>query len=145
MQKIEDNNVKNENEKKKSYLRGYRKHGKRIKRIEAEIEEIRNMKMYPSVNNDGMPDGSSGHGDLSEYAARLNELEENLYKEGVQQVEQYKDISWKIQSLENEDEKDVLFYRYIKNMEFWNIAQKMGYSERQIHRIHGKALAHLKI
>lgn len=43
--RLEENNVKNENDRKKTYLRAYRKHGKRIKRIELEIEEIRNMKI----------------------------------------------------------------------------------------------------
>ena len=38
--RLEENNVKNENDRKKTYLRAYRKHGKRIKRIELEIEEI---------------------------------------------------------------------------------------------------------
>ncbi len=49
--RLEENNVKFENDRKKSYLRGYRMHGRRIKRIELEIDEIRNLKMYPSVNN----------------------------------------------------------------------------------------------
>lgn len=142
--RIEENNVKNENDRKKSYLRGYRMHGKRIKRIEAEINEIRNMKMYPSMNNDGMPHGSS-QGDLSGYAAELQEKEENLYEEGVAQVKAYKDISWKIQQIDNEDERDVLFYRYIKGMSWWEIAEHMQFSERQIFRIHGSALSNFSI
>lgn len=68
--KIEENNVKNENEQKKAYLRGYRKHGKRIKRIESEIEEIRSMKMYPSMNNDRMPHGS-GQGDMTGFTLEV--------------------------------------------------------------------------
>ena len=142
--RLEENNVKFENDRKKSYLRGYRMHGRRIKRIELEIDEIRNLKMYPSVNNDGMPHGSE-QGDLSSYAAELHEKEEMLYQEGVEQVKAYKDISWRIQQLENEDERDVLFYRYIKGMNWWEIAESMQFSERQVFRIHGKALANLKI
>lgn len=142
--RLEENNVKFENDRKKSYLRGYRMHGRRIKRIELEIDEIRNLKMYPSVNNDWMPHGS-GQGDLSSYAAELHEKEEMLYQEGVEQVKAYKDISWRIQQLENEDERDVLFYRYIKGMNWWEIAESMQFSERQVFRIHGKALANLKI
>ncbi|RHV08624.1 DUF1492 domain-containing protein [Firmicutes bacterium OM07-11] len=142
--KIEENNVKNENEQKKAYLRGYRKHGKRIKRIEAEIAEIRSMKMYPSMNNDGMPHGS-GQGDLSGYAAELREKEDKLYYEGVEQVKTYNDISGRIRELEDEDERDVLFYRYIKGLRFWEIAQAMDYSEDWIYKLHGRALWHLNI
>ena len=141
---IEENNVKNENEKKKNYLRGYRRHGKKIKRIDAEIEEIRGMKMYPSLKNDGMPHGS-GQSDLSEYAAELQEKEDELYREGVEQVKTYNDISNRIKQLENEDERDVLFYRYIKGMEWWEIARTMDYSERWIYELHGRALENLKI
>ena len=136
--------IKSKNSEKKHYLMGYRRHGRRIKRIEAEIQEIRSMKMYPSLDNDGMPH-SHGQGDLSGYAAELREKEEELYLEGVRQVKEYKDISWKIQQLESEDERDVLFYSYIKGFRFWQIAQELGYSERHIHRIHGRALENLKI
>ncbi len=51
--------MKTENDKKKDYLRKYRRHGRKISRIESEIEEIRSMKLYPSMNNDGMPHGSN--------------------------------------------------------------------------------------
>lgn len=141
---IEENNVKNENDKKKRYLRAYRKHGRKIKRIEAEIDEIRSMKMYPSMNNDGMPHGS-GQGDLSAYAAELREKEETLYHEGVDQVKTYNDISHRIKKLEDEDERDVLFYRYIKGMEWWEIARAMDYSERWVYELHGRALKNLHI
>ena len=143
-QRLEENNVKFENDRKKSYLRGYRMHGRRIKRIELEIDEIRNLKMSPSVNNDGMPHGS-GQGDLSSYAAELHEKEEKLYQEGVEQVKAYKDISWRIQQLENEDERDVLFYRYIKGMNWWEIASAMDDGERWVYELHGRALTNLKI
>lgn len=143
-QRLEESNIKNENNRKKEYLRGYRKHGKRINRIEAEIEEIRNMKMYPSMNNDGMPHGS-GQNDLSSYAAILHDREEELYQEGVKQVQTYKDIAYKIGKIDDQDERDVLFYRYIKGFDWWKIAQILDYSERWIYDLHGRALKKIKI
>lgn len=143
-QRLEENNVKNENNRKKEYLRGYRKHGKRINRIEAEIEEIRSMKMYPSMNNDGMPRGSNQN-DLSSYVAILHEREEELYQEGVKQVQVYKDIAYKIEKIDNQDERDVLFYRYIKGFDWWKIAQIMDCSESWIYELHGNALKKIKI
>ena len=136
---------KEENEKKKEYLRSYRKHGSRIKRIEAELEEIRSMKMNPSVqNNDGMPRGSSSQSDLSDYAAELDTLEDKLYKEGVEQVRKYKEIEYAIKQISDESEKDILYYRYIKGWDWWKVAQAMEISERQVYRLHGKALKHLQ-
>lgn len=142
--RLEENNVKNENDRKKTYLRAYRKHGKRIKRIESEIEEIRNMKMYPSSNNDGMPHGSN-QSDLSSYAAAIQEREDELYQEGVKQVQTYKDIEYRINKLENQDERDVMFYKYIKGFTWWQIAQLMEYSESWIYELHGRALKNIQI
>ena len=142
--RLEENNVKNENDRKKTYLRAYRKHGKRIKRIESEIEEIRNMKMYQSSNNDGMPHGSN-QSDLSSYAAALQEREDELYQEGVKQVQTYKDIEYRINKLENQDERDVMFYKYIKGFTWWQIAQLMEYSESWIYELHGRALKNIQI
>ena len=100
--------------------------------------------MYPSMNNDGMPHGSSQN-DLSSYAAVLQEREEELYREGVSQVQSYKDIPFRISRLEDQDERDVLFYRYIKGYDWWKIAQIMDYSERWIYELHGRALKKIEI
>lgn len=100
--------------------------------------------MYPSMNNDGMPHGFSQN-DLSSYAAVLQEREEELYREGVSQVQSYKDIAFRISRLEDQDERDVLFYRYIKGYDWWKIAQIMDYSERWIYELHGRALKKIEI
>lgn len=141
--RLEESDAKNENNQKKEYLWGYRRHGRRIKRIEAEIEEIRNMKMYPSMNNDGMPKGSK-QSDLSGYIAELREKEDMLYQEGVEAVKVYKDIESQIKKLEDQDERDVLFYRYIKGYDWWKVAEAMDKSERTIYRLHGSALRKMK-
>lgn len=138
--------IKTENEKKKEYLRSYRTHVRRVQRITAEIEELRAMKMYPSVkDNDGMPHGSGGQGDLSGYAADLDQMIHDLIEERYLRIKTYQQIAKQIKKLRSENEKDVLFYRYIKGLDWWEIAEKMGYSERQVHRFHGKALAHFEI
>lgn len=139
-----DNDIKKQNEQKKKYLREYRRHGCRVKRIEAELAEIRSMKTSISVNCDGMPHGNSVS-DLSDYAAQLSDLEEKLYREGIEQVQIYKDISWRINQIEDENERDVLFYRYIKGMSWWEIAVTMNCSERWVYELHGRALKNLKI
>lgn len=133
-----------ENDKKKEYLRGYRKHVRRISRIESELAELRVMRASISVNNDGMPHGS-GQGDLSGYAAQLDKLERDLLKERSDRISTYEDIAERIDNLRGENEKDVMFYRYIKGLDWWEIAEKMNYSERWIHKIHGKALAHFEL
>lgn len=136
--------AKTENEQKKEYLGGYRRHVRRISRIETELAELRIMRASVSINNDGMPHGS-GQADLSGYAAELDRLEHDLIAERYERIKTYKDIAGRIKSLRSENEMDVLFYRYIAGMDWWEVAEKMKYSERQIHRFHGKALAHFKM
>ncbi len=136
--------VQSENERKKEYLKGYRRHVRRINRIETELEELHAMSAPMSASNDGMPHGS-GQSDLSGYAAELDKLERSLREEKDKRVEVYKDIDERIKKLERENEKDVLFYRYIAGLAWWEIAEKMNYTERWILKIHGKALAHFRM
>ncbi len=133
-----------ENEIKKKYLGGYRGHVRRIRRIEEELAELRAMKMSVAVNNDGMPHGSS-QSDMSGYAARLDQMECRLVQEKGRRLKGYREISDRINGLASENERDVLFYRYIKGFAWWEIAEKMNYSERWVLKIHGRALAHLEI
>ena len=141
---IEEKREPSENDLKKEYLRKYRTHVRRIHRINAEIAELRSMKISPSLNNDGMPHGSS-QSDLSGYAAELDRMVQELIDERYCRIKDYQDIVRRIKKLKSENEKDVLFYRYIRGMDWWEIAEKMKFSERQIFRIHGKALANFKI
>ena len=68
-----------------------------------------------------------------------------LIEERRQRIRTYKQIVQQIKRMKSRNESDVLFYRYIKAMDWWDIAELMGFSERQIYRIHGKALAHFEI
>lgn len=140
-----DEKVLAENKQKKEYLRNYRQHIKRIGRIEAELEEVRLLKACPSaINNDGMPHGSDQK-DLSDYAAMLDELERELLEERHSRIKMYKDIAKRIKNLSSKKENDVMFYRYIKGLAFWEIAEKMELSERWVLKLHGRALAHIEI
>lgn len=133
------------NEQKKKHLKEYGTHVRQIRRIEAEISELRAMKMYPSRNNDGMPKSRKGQNDLSGYAAKLDELERELGKERHQRIKGYEEIVSQVKRLRSEKEKDVLFYRYIKELDWWEIAEKMCYTERWIFKLHDKALSHLEL
>ena len=147
MDKIEEKTVsESENDKKKEYLRSYRYHVRRIHRINAEIAELREMKLHPSMKpDDGMPHGSGGQEDLSGYAAELDEMIRELQRERYLRIKTYQAIARQIKHMKSRNESDVLFYRYISGLGWWEIAEKMGFSERWIYKLHGKALAHFEI
>lgn len=146
MDNIEEKTAMSDNDLKKEYLRSYRQHVRRIHRINAEIAELREMKLHPSMKpDDGMPHGSGGQGDLSGYAAELDDMIRDLIEERYLRIKTYQQIVRQIKRMKSENEKDVLFYRYIRGLDWWEIAEKMKYSERWVHKIHGKALVHFEL
>ena len=133
-----------ENEIKKEYLRGYEKAIRQMKRCEERLKEIRGSRTSISVASDGMPHAHN-QSDLSSYAALLDQEERKYMKVRYIRIQKCTEITNKIERLENEDEKDVLLYRYIKLMRWEDIAVKMGYSWQHIHKIHSRALVNFKI
>ncbi len=131
-------------EKKKEYLRSYEKAVRQMERSELRIKEMRLNRICPSVINDGMPHSSS-QSDLSGYAALLEQEEKQYMQYRYQRIKKCKEITDRIERLSNEDEKDVLIYRYIKLMKWEDICVKMNFSWRRIHYIHSNALKNFMI
>ena len=139
---------RNDDEKiiKKRYLRSYRAHVHRRERLEEQLVELQAMKLYPSMKtNDGMPHGSSVDKDLSGYMAEKERLEKEIEKEKTKTVKSYVEIMECINKLQRERERDVLYYRYIKEMGWWDVAKKMNYSQRETYRTHSLALKKIEI
>ena len=131
--------VKTRNEEKKEYLKEYEKAVRQMKRSEEKITEMRLGKIMPSAGNDGMPHAHNNT-DLSGYAALLDEEERRYIKARYRRIKLCKEITDKIERMCNEDEKDVLMYRYIRLMKWEDICVKMEKSWKQTHRIHTRAL-----
>ncbi len=136
--------IQKENEEKKEYLKSYRRAVKREKDILDEIQRLRADKMFPSVANDGMPKGSN-QSDLSDYIAILDEQIELLKVERLEKARCYQKIEKQIKQMENEDEQEVLRLRYITGLKWEEVAARMSYSWKHIHRIHSSALCNFKM
>lgn len=133
-----------ETEQKKEYLKEYEKAVRQMKRSEEKITEMRLSKIMPSAGNDGMPHAHNNT-DLSGYAALLDEEERRYMKARYHRIKLCREITDKIERMDNEDEKDVLMYRYIRLMKWEDIAVKMEYSWQHLHKIHARALHNFKI
>lgn len=144
MGKGERENRMSENEEKKEYLKGYQRALREIDRVRELLLELQIDKMCPSLTQDGMPHGS-GTSDLSGYMAKKENLEMRLLKAQEKALNELDDITDHIDRLRDDNEIDVLFNRYIKNMGWEEIAVKMGYSWQWIHKIHSSALKNLRI
>ncbi|MBD8930787.1 MAG: sigma-70 family RNA polymerase sigma factor [Ruminococcus sp.] len=144
MEQIET--VQDENNRKKEYLNGYRKAIRRIRRVDEELEELQELaKSVKATGYSGMPHGGGTSKDLSDELARIDSLKRKLEREKEQVVESYISIEKCIGDVEDEEENDVLFYRYVKGLRWWEIAEKMECTERWVHKLHGRALNRLKI
>lgn len=132
-------------EEKQNFLQEYRNHVRNIARIQSEIDEIRDMEMSVSVQqSDGMPHAHNIT-DLSSYIIRLEKHIEFLKREKKCRIEAFERIMPCIDAVEDKSERDVLFYLYIKDMNWYDIGEKVGYSPRHCQRIHGLALEHFEV
>lgn len=129
-------------EEKKKFLNLYLEAKRDLIRLKEQLEELRFDKISMSRKNDGMPRGSYVS-DLSGYAARMDELERKIIKARYERITVFEAVRDKIESLTEGVEKDLLTYRYLRGMKWEDISEEMGYSWKQVHRIHDKALEHL--
>ena len=132
-----------ENEKKKEFLMSYQKEKRRVRRLEEQLEELRRNKMSPSVTNDGMPHGTDKK-DLSDYAVKVDEIEQELVAARYSRICAFQDVQRRIEAMENEIEKGLLTYRYLRNLSWEKIAVEMDYSWQHLHKIHARALRNFK-
>lgn len=137
--------VREENNRKKEYLRKYLEAKRMQEVLEREIDVLRLDRMIPgSPAQDGMPHGSGG-GDLSGYVARLDELDRKLRAQMYKKIQLRAEITEKIDAMSDETESLLLRLRYIHGLKWEEVAVKMDYSWRAVHKIHSKALEHFKI
>lgn len=133
------------NEQKKEYLRSYRAAVKREERILEDIQELRASKAFPAaISYDGMPKGSN-QSDLSDYIETLDRMIESLKAERLEKIRRREKIEKLIKDMQDDNEREVLRLRYIDGKKWEEICIEMGYSWRQIHYIHSRALYNLKI
>lgn len=98
-----------------------------------------------SIDDGGASEEAMIYSDLSDYMAKIDELERKLIRQRRKKVQIRTEIRERIEELDNEKEKDVLTKRYI-DCEGWNrICDETGYRWTQVHRNHSEALKKFKM
>lgn len=125
----------------KQYLSQISRLNKMIANKLSEIYQIKSMALNISVLNEEDKVQTSGSKDrIGNMVAKMVDLE----KEAQSYVDAYTDLRRKtimqIDSMPKEMHYKVLFSKYIEDKTFDVIAEEMGYSWRQVIRIHGAAL-----
>lgn len=131
-------------EQKKEYLKGYIKAKNREALIKDQMQQLRLDTMFPTLQGDGMPRGSSQK-DLSDYTAKIESLMEELKKEWVESVIRYERIRKAINKMNDEQEKEALTRYYLLRENNKAIQRKMGVSKAKLYRIYDSALENFEI
>lgn len=132
-------------EEKKEYLKGYRKAKQREQMLLEQIQKLRLDTMMPSINNDGMPHGSGGESDLSDYMEKMEELNGKLKAELEETAKEYDKIYESLKRMKNDDEREVLTRYYLMKEKWEDIAKKIGYSRSGAFNIYDRAIRNFKI
>lgn len=135
-----EKNELTQNEKKKKYLMEYKVAKRDVVRLEEQLTELQISEMYPSsMVRDDMPHAHN-QTDLSDYAVKVEELVNEIWAARYRRINAFQQIQHAIEDMEDEREKTLLTYRYLRGYEWERIAVEMGVTWRHTLRIHGSAL-----
>ncbi|MBR1691591.1 MAG: hypothetical protein IJ711_02320 [Lachnospiraceae bacterium] len=127
----------------KKYLKSLQSLQAEISDTEQQLAQLRQSRMHPSVRSDGEVRDKSCK-DLSGYAAAVADLEQTLLCYRYRRMVELKRVMQTIEKMDSK-EAQVIRLHYLRGMNWQRVADRMGFSESHIHRIHAKALQHFDL
>ena len=128
----------------KEYLQQIKKLDNQIKNKKLEREAVWNsMKGCSAINYDpkiGVSGTRNTKSPQERYYPLLERYEKEIEVDIARLVELKKEVIAVIDQIEDADEVNLLYMRYIQYMKWEEIAEKMKFSYKHVHRIHAKAL-----
>ena len=126
----------------RDHLNSYGELLRKEERVREEIDRLRARWTATNITISDMPHNPNSPRDLSDYAARLDELERELADAVCDQALRRDEIKRKIATLDNPTEADILYYRYLCLMRWDDVAAKIKYDRRYTLKKHADALKH---
>jgi hypothetical protein len=127
----------------KEYLQRYKDTQREIEDLDYRMAQLRLKYAAPSaINYSDMPKAHNTEHDLSDYMAKMDEMTDYMISKYTRLRGIEVDIYLRLDRMENQNERELLRFRYIDNMTWEQIASRMGFDVRHIYRIHGCALQH---
>ena len=134
-----------QNEKKKEYLNRYRQAVRKYNSLQEQEKQLRSQMDGPkAIEYSDMPKAHK-QTDLSNYMVRLERILTRIANEKNEMQKIQLEIEEKIIDVMDGEQSRILYLRYIQFMKWEDICVEMGYSWRQVHNIHSKALKNLSI
>lgn len=133
------------NEKKKEYLNRYKNAVQKYKSLQEQERQFREEMDGPQgMEYSDMPKAHR-QSDLSDYMVRLDKILSKITSKKKELQELRLDIEDKIADMMDGTQSRLLYLRYIKFLKWEDICVEIGYSWKQTHKIHSKALANFEI
>lgn len=129
--------------KGKIYLGLYLQLSEREDLIIEQINRIRVDKSHPATVNDGMPKGS-GHSDLSDYAALLDEKLFTLEKIRAEKYRARKGILDRVNQIPDKEKQILLRLIYIQGLQIADAGAMLGYGRTKVYDMHKSAVEYLR-
>lgn len=132
----------------KQYLQQIYQIHRRVRRLQAQREQIR-AELYSVGSPAGKMDADKVQTSLSgdtmlRLIAKVDEVERGIVAEMEELLELQHRITREIEQLPNEQQRDVLFQRYVLFKKWEQIAVDMNYTIRRVYQLHGEALESFK-
>lgn len=132
-------------EKKKAYLRRYKKNLAKIRRLEEKVEYINDrMINLRGIRISDEPRGTTGIS-KEELLSDKMEYEERIKRLKVKSRQLRKEIAEAIDTLEEVRHIDVLEAFFLDCLSFEEIADKLGYTLRHTIHLYSEGIKHTKI
>lgn len=131
-------------EEKKEYLRGFQRLNREIEQKQFSLSKLIDSRDRITTILSDMPKGNNSK-DRTLISDEIIDLQKDLQDKLKRAMISRMEIKNKIEEIEEIDERIVLIYRYIENLKFEDIADRMSFSIRSIFDLHSKALKNIKI
>lgn len=115
----------------------------RAARLSYKIEQLTTQVEHITPSYSGMPGGGST--DVSSAWTALAQLRDEYVKELAKAEQREKDVADFVDSLRSPESREILHLRYCQGMRWPDVIEHLNigglyYSDRQVYRLHGKAL-----
>lgn len=130
---------------KDDFLQSYNDAMWREKRIGEKVIQLRErQRSAGAVKYSDMPPGTDLH-DLSDYIVQLETRISELI-DAKNRTDAVLEVMCDVfKRLPRQDERDVLYYKYVRGWKAQKIADKLSYARRTVYRIEEAAIEHLDI
>lgn len=134
-----------ENKLKMQYLMRYLDAKRRAKAILDEIRNLEDLATKVTVTFNDMPGGGGADDQLGAIVSHIIDLKADMVTQAKTMKAEQQIVQAVIDAVDDPDQRHLLRLRYINGYKWERVAVEMNYSFRHTLRIHGAALAAVRI